>query len=739
MGVLWPQGRAALTAVERTSRPLTNRVVPVMHSTWADVDGLRMHARVALRAAPTGASEVVLVHGVVVSSRYMMPLAHELGRDFRVHAPDLPGFGLSEHPPGTLDVPALARALTAWIDRAGIERPVLVANSFGCQIAAEALARRPDRFERAVLQGPTFDPDASSALGHVVRWLRTGLHEPLALNAILARDYADCGLRGALATFRHGLADDLAGTVRRVPLPVLVVRGGDDRVTSPCWARKVAEALPRGELVTLPGTAHALNFSAAEQLAATVRRFLGAPARPRAGRPRRPQRSVASFDSATAVLRASARALHGHGMAGLGAVPRGVAPLAERLVAPVNALPEAVREEVYRRGSGSEGIRPEQLHTVSAEAIARWMTGCYGAGRSYPAAVVGSSSGAVAHLAAALGVPFLPQTMMVPVRQPEVDPDNAHHGLQAGRGPADLLLDANPELQLHHMHDPNQDRLTLARAAYFRVKRRQLGEAFARFLTESLPRGATLFVADCRLRWPVTRVGDRHVFQFGALGGMSAEDFHRRWDAPVPDEEAPEAEWGFDPALLDDLRALAERRGLRLRRIVFENPEDLSPLVADLHRWWYRRRGHPAGRLLVESFVLLDPWWAIRTASVPLWLAFAVEPSAARLEDYLAASEPYDDIRLTLFSHGTQGVGVAPIERWRSVLDSSGARAGFLGVDERRFPRDFASFGRFTRELRALDAPHRPPAALTLAELDEFLALRTDDDGVTWLEGRHEH
>jgi pimeloyl-ACP methyl ester carboxylesterase len=727
--------RAALTALEPAGRPRTMRDAGAgVESLWTNVGGLRVHARVALDAAPTDARDLVLVHGLVVSSRYMVPLALELARDFRVLAPDLPGFGLSDAPAEPLDVAGLAEALLAWIDRRGIGRPVLVANSFGCQVAVEALARRPQRFERAVLQGPVFDPEVAGAVGHALRWTRTGLREPLALNAIIARDWAGCGPSRALATARAALPYPLEERLGGVEVPTLVVRGGADAVTSQRWAERVTAALPRGDLIVLPNAAHALPFSAAPQLGAVVRRFAGARARRRPGRPRSPARSIASFDSATAMLRASSRALKQRGMAGLGAVPRPVAPLAERLVAAANLLPRQTREEVYRRGSGAEGVPPQQLHRISAEATGRWMAACHPRGRRYPAAIVGSSSGAIAHLAAALAVPFLPQTVLVPVRQPDVHPDDPRHGLEAGRGPAHLLLDANPELQLHHMHDPNQDRLTLARMAYFRVKRLRLGDALERFLSESLAPGATLFVADCTLRWPVTRVGERHIFQLGALGGMDADEFHRRWDAADPDHRAPEAEWGFEPALLEDLRALAQRRRLRLRRIVFEDPEDPSPQIADLHRWWYHRRGFPAGRLLVESFVLLDPWWAIRTHSVPLWLKFAVEPSAARLERYLAGAPAHDDVRLALFSHGTEGVGIAPADRWQEILRRGPGAGAFLGVDEQRFPRDFASFGRFGRELRGLDDRRQPPAPLTLAELDEFLATRGRDDPVEWLE-----
>jgi len=295
---------------------------------------------------------------------------------------------------------------------------------------------------------------------------------------------------------------------------------------------------------------------------------------------------------------------------------------------------------VYRLGSGGEAVPPGELHALSAEAVAGWMVKQYPR-RTYPAAVVGSSSGALAHLAAALGVPFLPQTFLLPVAQPRVHPDEPRHGLAAGLGPARLLLDANPDVALHHMHDPNQDRLSLARMTYFRIKRRRLGRAFSGFLTDTLSPGATLLVAECRLRWPVTRLDDRHVFQFGALGGIPAHEFHhgspdRRLPTPLrfapppvgpppANDEAPEAEWGLDPALLADLTSLAEQQGWRLRRLTFDDPEDLSPLVADLHRWWYHRHGLPARRLVIESFVLLDPRLTLTSASVPYWSKFPVD------------------------------------------------------------------------------------------------------------------
>ena len=94
---------------------------------------------------------MVLVHGPVVSGRYMVPTLERLSPYHRVYVPDLPGFGKREKPPRALDV-------------VGLDRAALVGNSFGCQIIADLAVRYPEHVERAVLQGPTMDPRARTVL-----------------------------------------------------------------------------------------------------------------------------------------------------------------------------------------------------------------------------------------------------------------------------------------------------------------------------------------------------------------------------------------------------------------------------------------------------------------------------------------------------------------------------------------------------------------------------------------------
>jgi hypothetical protein len=447
------------------------------------------------------------------------------------------------------------------------------------------------------------------------------------------------------------------------------------------------------------------------------------------------ERALANFDSAAAMLRALGRYLDGKDFPRVGNIPAVLAPLG----AVLNRLPRRVKETVYRLGGWIEAVPTDRLGEIHAETISEWAVGEYPR-RRYPAAMVGSSNGALVHLCAALGIPWLPQTFLIPVHHHRsIHPDEPRQSMEWGREPGRHLLEANPDLVLHHMHDANQDRLMIQHMAYFRVKRLRLGAAYTRFLEESLAPGAVLFVVDCRTSWPVTRVGERHVFQSGALGGATPEDYlrgtprvaeylkrynsHRRsWDSPAPDSEAPEAEWGFEPALLDDIERLATRRGWQVRRLIFADPEDMSPPVADFHRWWYDARGVPARRLLVDSFILMEPWWTLRTGSVPFWMVFNTEPSALALERYLDASGPWDEIALMLFSHGVDSVGLVPLERWRALLARARRQGRFVGVDERAYPRDFNVFIRYHRDARRLSGRYPMPEPLDVASFDRFLA-----------------
>ena len=458
-----------------------------------------------------------------------------------------------------------------------------------------------------------------------------------------------------------------------------------------------------------------------------------------------PDKQVADFDSATAMVRVLANFLRGRDSPLAGRYPGAVEPVLSGLLGAANRLPRRLKEKAYAASGWAEAVAPDRLAEVRADRLAEWVAGHYPR-RRYPAVFVGSSNGAMIHLAALVGAPWLPQTLLIPVRRRGGGPDQPAEALRLHRDAGRALLRANPDLELHHMHDANQDRLMVAGMSYFRIKWRRLPEAYEHFLRDRVAPGGTVVTVECGLQWPTTRIGERHLFQHGALGGATPGEFrhgsprvadylarygspYRRWEAPEPDGESPEAEWGFQPSLLDSLSGVAAREGLRLRRLRFAAPEELSPVVADLYRDHYEQRGIPPTRLLAESFLLIEPWWTLRTGSAPFWTVFNTEPSRQALLSYLRQSPPYDEIRLTLFSHGVDSVGLATIGDWQRVLEHAHKIGTLAGVDTRRYPRDFAVFARAHRDLARMRHLYPMPAQpLNLAEAEEYLGKRPEAD-----------
>ncbi|MGW5361171.1 hypothetical protein [Actinopolymorpha pittospori] len=464
------------------------------------------------------------------------------------------------------------------------------------------------------------------------------------------------------------------------------------------------------------------------------------------------KRAVAAFDSASAMLRATSRALQGQDFPYVGQGRARALPV--RLS---GMLPSRVRRSAYARIGAAEGIPAHRLGDVDMDAVAEWVVAQY-RHRPHPGVLVGSSNGAAVHLCAATGMAWLPQTLLVPVRWPDNDPDDARAALEFGRRVADPLLERNPHIVLHHMHDGNQDRLMVGGMTYFRLKWTHLPPAYVRFLNECLAPDAPVVTMEDTSYWPTTKVSDRHVFQTGAQGGIDAWEYidgsprvaeflraqgssRTRFVAPEPDGHSPEAEWGFEPALGRHVADWAARMGHPLRRVRIPSPQALSGPVATMMRERARAGGGRGDRLLVESFVMLDPVQIDRTGTVPYWTFFAVKPALRETGRYLAdaaaAGDPYSDVDVLLFPHGVASAGVAPPTAWASLGDHVTGSVRLPIGTLRRWPAHFDALADYGPLLRALPAtlpegahprPLTPDEALDQLTAAAVEVVGPDDD-----------
>jgi hypothetical protein len=400
-----------------------------------------------------------------------------------------------------------------------------------------------------------------------------------------------------------------------------------------------------------------------------------------------PAKVVASFDSASVLHAATVAALQHRDFPHLG--NPGALALLARLG---GRLPWPMLREVYARIGGAEGLDPGALGEVDLTAVAASFARAYRGG-PYPALFLGSSNGALTHLAAAMGAPWLPGTVLVPVHRVG-DAQRPDLALAFGASVAPPLLRANPGVVLHQMHDAAQDEIMVARMTYFRVKWTDLPLAYGRFLTDRLAPGAPVLVVDDASAWPVTRVGERHVFQAGGQGGLTPEEYLARPHAPAAEDRAPEAEWGADPGFTAGAISAATAAGHPVVRLRFDGPQAIADPVARAMRRWVRDRGGAGDRLLVPSFVLGDPWRTIELGDVPFWTFFPVQDALAALRAHLAA-EPYRAVDVLLFEHGADSPGIARPEEWEAAVRDAGAEPRLLALRRDAFPHDIGLLGRY--------------------------------------------
>ncbi|MFI6356142.1 alpha/beta fold hydrolase [Streptomyces sp. NPDC050743] len=235
-----------MTPPDRSSPPFPDEIDIAFH------DGVlgRMRSRAVGRPRPD-MPEVVLVQGMSVAD-YLLPGLAALGRWTRAHLLELPGFAGSGDPPHELDVPEFGRSVTDWLRSRGPARTVLMGHSSGTQVAARAATAAPN-VVALVLASPTVDPFAGTLPRLLLRWRLDSRHEPSGLSESHRPEWKRAGLRRMVHIARVHAEDDLEDAVARLRVPLLVIRGRDDWISTPEWGRRLTALVPDGTYLEVPG------------------------------------------------------------------------------------------------------------------------------------------------------------------------------------------------------------------------------------------------------------------------------------------------------------------------------------------------------------------------------------------------------------------------------------------------------------------------------------------------------
>ena len=268
------------------------------------VNGLRLRY---LEWGDPGAPPVVCVHGYTGSAEAFNGLARRFADRVRLIAMDVRGHGESAwSPDGAYRYADQASDLAGLVDQLGLGRFTLIGTSMGGIIAMTYAGAHADRLAGLVINDIGPDPEAGTQRITQMVGERpdrfASLDDAMAYRRrmspiVASRTEAD-QRELALGVLRRG-ADGawiwkmdpayisqrvqkgppprpaLWPALARVHAPTLVVWGSDSDVLSEGQAHRMVEALPKGELVTVPGVGHAPTLIEPIVLAA-LERFLPA-------------------------------------------------------------------------------------------------------------------------------------------------------------------------------------------------------------------------------------------------------------------------------------------------------------------------------------------------------------------------------------------------------------------------------------------------------------------------------
>jgi pimeloyl-ACP methyl ester carboxylesterase len=263
---------------------MTTRSQPT--AKFLTVNGLRLRT---LEWGRPGALPIVCVHGYTSSAEAFNAMARRLQVRAHVIAMDVRGHGESAwSPDGAYQYADQAGDLATLVDQLGVERFVLIGTSIGGVIAMVYAAQHADRLRGLALNdiGPEIEAGSSRITGMVGSRPAdfASLDEAMGyrrqtspITAARPLEDQEETARGVLRERSDGrwawkmdpayieqriargapVRPPLWPALETLPCPTLVIWGTDSDVLSETQAKRMVEALPKGELVAVPGVGHA--------------------------------------------------------------------------------------------------------------------------------------------------------------------------------------------------------------------------------------------------------------------------------------------------------------------------------------------------------------------------------------------------------------------------------------------------------------------------------------------------
>ena len=249
------------------------------------LDGVLLHYEVFGEGRP-----LLLLHGWGGCINAMAPIWQYFKENFKVYVLDFPGQNNeSEDPPVPWGIPEYAKLVKDFIKMFAIEKPDVIAHSFGGRVAIYLASEDSNLFHRIVLTDSAgVKPKNSLRKGlrkqafrigkHILKITHRGEKYEEAL-AKLRYQYASPDYRALKTdvmrkTFQNVISLDLTSRLKEIHNPTLLMWGEKDMDTPLYMAKVMEKNIPDAGLVVIENAGHFSYLDASSKYCMIVNEFL---------------------------------------------------------------------------------------------------------------------------------------------------------------------------------------------------------------------------------------------------------------------------------------------------------------------------------------------------------------------------------------------------------------------------------------------------------------------------------
>jgi len=220
--------------------------------------------------------QILFLHGYLSSKNSFAYQIPYFERDFEVFAPDLKGFGDNKgmETPYSLDDYILE--MREYMYKHGINKPFVIAHSFGGRMAIKSAAEDEELFSKLVLTGAA----GLKARFSLKKWVKRSAFKVLKrfidkerLSLFYSSDYRELD-EVMKESFKKIISETLDEKLKLIKTPTLIVVGDKDRETPLYMARRLNRGIKDSKLLVIKDAGHFAFIDKNKKFNTEVKEFL---------------------------------------------------------------------------------------------------------------------------------------------------------------------------------------------------------------------------------------------------------------------------------------------------------------------------------------------------------------------------------------------------------------------------------------------------------------------------------